>query len=180
MPPFACDDGLDNDGDGLCDTALSTCTDGSTPGDPGCADANDLDERSLEAPCDDGADNDDDGRTDFDPATFADPGDHENLPSGEGDPGCKDPSWSTESPQCQDGINNDPGQDPDGHIDYDAGYFLNGTADPNGPDPQCLGKPWKNQERRKPGCGLGLELLLCLPFLLWLWKRRQYMAPRRS
>jgi len=32
----SCNDGLDNDGDGLCDLPTSTCTDGSTPGDPDC------------------------------------------------------------------------------------------------------------------------------------------------
>jgi hypothetical protein len=164
-----CSDGLDNDGDGRIDH----------PGDPGCADGSDSSERDPSLVCDNGADDDGDGRTDFDPATFANPGDQYTAPFGSGDPGCNDPSSSTESPQCQDGINNDPGQDPNpGRIDYDAGYSANGSAHPSGPDPQCAGKPWKNSER-SPGpdwsrCGLGSELALLLPAFLWLWKRKRF------
>jgi hypothetical protein len=112
--------------------------------------------------------------------TFADPGDQYTLPFGSGDPGCKNPTWSTESPQCQDGVNNDPGQDPDpGLIDYDAGNFANGSPDPNGPDPQCVGKPWKNQERKSSApCGLGSELALLLPLLFWRHRRRARTATR--
>jgi thermitase len=159
-----CSDGIDNDGDGSSDY----------PDDPGCDYAGDASERSPLLDCDDGIDNDEDGRIDFDPITFFFPGDQETLPEGTGDPGCKDPSWSTESPQCQDGINNDLGQDPNpGHIDYDAGYSANGSPDPNGPDPQCIGKPWKDQERKASICGLGSELVLLLPPLMWLWRRRR-------
>ncbi len=118
-------------------------------------------------PCFDGLDNDGDGRVDF-PA----------------DPGCKDPTWSTESPQCQDGINNDPLQDPDpGHIDFDGGASLDLNGDGfvdaefnlampavTEPDPQCIGMPWKKGEPRH--CGLGVELGLLLPPLMWLWRRR--------
>jgi hypothetical protein len=50
-----CDDHIDNDGDGFCDTAGSTCMDGSTPGDPGCL----APWSNLEDPeCDDGINND--------------------------------------------------------------------------------------------------------------------------
>ena len=75
---------------------------------------------------------------------------------------------------CRDGVNNDLGPDPNpGHIDYDAGYSANGSPNPNGPDPQCAGKPWKNQERKPRRCrGLGTELALLLP-LLWLCVRRE-------
>jgi hypothetical protein len=119
-----------------------------------------------ELECEDGIDNDGDGRIDFDPVTFANPGDEDNLPSGSGDPGCFNPYWFTESPQCQDGINNDPTLDD--LIDYDAGLSVDGSADPAGPDPKCVGQPWKNTER----CGLGAELALLLPPLMWVWGRR--------
>jgi len=72
-PPVAqCNDGIDNDGDGLTDF----------PADPGCTDANDNDETdaSPAAQCSDGIDNDGDGLTDF-PA----------------DPGCTDANDNNES-----------------------------------------------------------------------------------
>ncbi len=153
-----CDDGLDNDGDGLADF----------PDDPGCEDATDLSERSLLLACDDGADNDNDGGSDFDPVTYADPGDESTPPSGEGDPGCIRPSWTTERPSCQDGIDNDG----DGKIDYDAGLSANGHADPAGPDSQCVARPWGISEAPASSCGLGLELTLLLPPLFWMRRRR--------
>jgi len=43
--PTECQDGIDNDGNGFCDGgAGASCTDGSTPGDPGCMGVNDNDE----------------------------------------------------------------------------------------------------------------------------------------
>jgi hypothetical protein len=51
----ACNDGIEDDGDGLTDY----------PNDPGCASAGDLDERSPALVCDDGADNDGDTLVDF-------------------------------------------------------------------------------------------------------------------
>ena len=154
----ACADGMDDDGDGLVDD----------PDDPGCADPLDPFETSDAASCDDGVDNDGDGRTDFDPATLADPGDETRPPAGQGDPGCKDPSWSTESPECQDGSDNDD----DGMLDYDAGLSANGSAEPAGPDPVCLAS-WKRSEAPSPyPCGLGAELALALPLLIWMRRRR--------
>jgi hypothetical protein len=176
----ACSDGLDNDDDGFVDD----------PDDPGCVDASDLSEQDPTLPCDDGADNDGDGRIDFDPVTFVDPGDQYTLPAGSGDPGCKNPSWSTESPACQDGVNNDPGHDPDpGLIDFDGGQSIWGacTGEPGGcpakvsdpekdgvanPDPECVGKPWRHLEKPYP-CGLGAELALFLPPLIWHWRTRR-------
>jgi hypothetical protein len=155
-----CDDAIDNDGDGLTDY----------PDDPGCSSAGDLSERDPTLVCDDGVDNDGDGRMDFDPATKASPGDETTPPAGSGDPGCFNPSYFAENPFCQDGINNDPGYDS--LMDYDAGLSANGSADPGGPDPNCVGTPWKNNER----CGLGAELALLLPPLMWLFGRRRRSA----
>jgi hypothetical protein len=155
-----CDDGIDNDGDGLIDH----------PGDPGCEDLLDPLEISGALPCDDGIDNDGDGRIDFDPATSADPGDENGLPTGSGDPGCHSPNWVTENPQCQDGVDNDG----DGMMDYDAGFSANGFADPAGPDPPCAGRPWLNREVFAQGpCGLGAELALLMGPLAWLSGRRR-------
>lgn len=120
-------------------------------------------------PCDDGIDNDGDGRIDFDPLTFASPGDQWTLPSGSGDPGCRSASSSTESPQCQNGSDDDS----DGAMDYDAGLSRYGVADPAGPDPQCVGKPYRDCEKAYcGGCGLGIELLALVPLLTCLSRRR--------
>jgi cysteine-rich repeat protein len=85
----ACNNGLDDDGDGLVDAA----------GDPGCSSTSDTSERDAGLPCDDGVDNDGDLQIDF-----------------PGDPGCFDASWATESPECDDVIDNDGdgGRDTDG------------------------------------------------------------------
>jgi len=174
-PTPDCSDGIDNDGDGRCDTASGMCTDGSTPGDPGCDSADDESERSDSRPCDDGADNDGDGRSDFDPATFANPA------QGVGDPGCLRPTWTLENPACQDGLNNDSagGFDFDGgaSLDLDSDGFVDAQFNAATPavgaaDPDCVGKAWRNSElppfRR---CGLGFELALLLPGLMWLRRR---------
>jgi len=52
-----CSDGIDNDGDGSCDTTGAACTDGSTPGDTGCDDSNDNDETDCgDTACEGGED----------------------------------------------------------------------------------------------------------------------------
>ena len=102
--------------------------------------------------CSDGVDNDGDGLTDF-----------------PDDPGCWDAASIIESPQCQDGINNDPGQD--GLIDFDGGASAGLPPEQQtDPDPQCV-YAWQGREAR-PTCGLGAELALLLPALMWMWRRR--------
>lgn len=157
----ACQDGIDNDGDGLIDFA---------GGDPGCDSPTDLSETSTLLPCDDGDDNDGDGRTDFDPATFADVAG--GFAAGTGDPGCKSPDWSREDPACQDALDNDSYAG----IDFDGGASLNGGIPITGPDPQCQDKPWRLSEAAS--CGLGAEIALVLvPFLaVWEWRRRRLAA----
>jgi hypothetical protein len=93
---LACDDGIDNDGDGSFDFHWSSFQDFALT-DRGCESVIDADERSPDLPCDDGIDNDGDGFIDF--------------PS---DPGCGTASWRTEAPDCDDGIDNDG----DGPIDH--------------------------------------------------------------
>jgi hypothetical protein len=146
-----CDDGLDNDGDGQVDFG----------DDPGCAALADpdLSERDTSGalPCDDGDDDDGDGYADY-----------------PDDPGCRDASWSRESSQCQDGINND------GQLgtDFDAGVSILGEAgaNPAGPDPECVGRPWHNREKKKTGCGLGFEVVPALIALSALRRRRERLG----
>ena len=55
IPAAQCNDGIDNDGDGLTDY----------PNDPGCASSGDDDEQRPDVECDDGIDNDNDGGIDY-------------------------------------------------------------------------------------------------------------------
>src|SRR5688572_21585510 len=73
-----CEDGVDNDGDGLVDL-----------NDPGCTTPLDDDERNA-AECGDGSDNDGDGLADY----------------GQ-DPDCESAADPSEQPQCSDGVDND-------------------------------------------------------------------------
>ena len=134
----ACGDGVDNDGDGQTDAGS----------DLGCAGVTDASERSPLFVCDDGEDNDGDGGVDF-------------RPAGGGDLGCASPVSPREKTACQDGINNDysPG------IDFDGGASLNGGVPLSTPDPQCVGRPWRNSEAGGTACGLGFEVALLVPLL---------------
>ena len=91
----ACNDGVDNDQDGLIDF----------PDDPGCISEGDIDEVDVPhpTPCQDQVDNDNDGLVDF------------------SDPGCELSQGQTEdvsprSPQCSNGEDDDD----DGYIDFPA------------------------------------------------------------
>jgi hypothetical protein len=79
VPPPACSDGVDNDGDGLVDY----------PADPGCLSPDDPWET---VDCSDGIDNDGDGKVDFGP---------------NGDPSCGSAQFGSEQTQCSDGADND-------------------------------------------------------------------------
>ena len=98
----ACDDGLDNDGDGLVDF----------PADPGCSDATDTTETDAALICDDGLDNDGDGLADV-----------------ANDPGCSSTADATETDValvCDDGIDNDG----DGLIETANDAGCSGQTDP--------------------------------------------------
>jgi len=57
-PIFECNDGIDNDLDGFCDTVGVICTDGTNPGDSGCGNPTDDDESDCgDGICEGGEDN---------------------------------------------------------------------------------------------------------------------------
>ena len=139
-----CNDGIDNDGDGLIDF----------PDDPGCTDSLDLDETDVPQ-CSDGLDNDNDGLTDFpnDPSCSSYLDDDESGPpacsdgadnDGDGladfpdDPGCQDANDISEDDiaACANGVDDDG----DGQIDY-----------PN--DPGC--DDVYDDDETDPGMGTG-------------------------
>lgn len=107
IPIPQCNDGSDNDGDGLIDTA-----------DPGCFNAADDDETDVFA-CSDGIDNDDDGFVDLDDPNCCSTSDDDELAHylpGDGD-----------LPQCNDGLDNDD----DCLIDYPDDNQCTATNDPS-------------------------------------------------
>lgn len=142
----ACSNGLDDDQDGLVDH----------PADGGCTSASDTSEKHYALRCDDGIDDDHDGWTDF-----------VKAPATGGDPGCWAPTSAAENPQCQNGIDDD--QQPG--TDFDGGASLNGGIAIDDADPQCLDKPWRENEAGS--CGLlGAEVALLVPLAAW-WRRRR-------
>lgn len=177
--PEACNDGLDQDGDGLIDY----------PTDPGCTDASDATETDPALICDDGLDNDGDGvadaldpgcanptdTTETDPALVCDDGidnDGDGLVDFGIDPGCASPSWAFEAPACQDGIDNDG----DGQVDFDGGLSIYGTAFWT-PDAGCKGDSTRHSEVQQ-ACGLGAELVFVLP--VWVFYRKRRLRHSRA
>lgn len=137
-----CNDGLDNDGDGLVDAA-----------DPGCTSATDPDETDPTA-CSDGLDNDGDGKVDFPEDTscssYADndeagppacsdgvDNDGDGQVDFPGDKGCSSADDVSEAdlPVCANGLDDDG----DGKADYPA-------------DPGCAG-PFDDNEKDEVGAG---------------------------
>jgi hypothetical protein len=135
-----------------CSDAADNDGDGFSdyPFDPGCADANDGSEKDDTGTylCDDGADNDGDTLVDY-PA----------------DPSCFGPGSVAEHSACQDGEDNDS----DGTIDFDGGLSALGYVK-TAPDRECS-HGWQDSEKY---CGLGAELALLLPPLMWLRRRRSH------
>jgi len=81
------------------------------------------------------------------------------------DPGCKDVLASREHALCQDGQHNDG----DNLMDFDGGASWNGGVPITAPDPHCIGKPYRNNEK---ACGLGFEVAPALVLSAALGGRR--------
>jgi hypothetical protein len=129
---------------------------------------------ACEGPCNDLIDNDGDTLFDYpdDPGcrnpfapSFEDPecddmvdNDGDGLVD-LGDPGCNVAWKNLEDPQCDDGLDNDS----DGFFDL--------------ADPQCAG-PADNFEA--PTCGIGPELIVVMPALGLVHRRRERRRPRRA
>jgi hypothetical protein len=64
-------------------------------------------------------------------------------------------------------------------IDFDGGAFLNDGVPVAQPDPQCVAA-WKNHEADRRSCGLGLELVLAMPFLAGLRRIARHAVPARA
>jgi hypothetical protein len=135
-----------------CGNGLDDDADGLTDlEDPGCTEVGDANERDPALECDDGVDNDGDGRVDA---------------GAGGDLGCQSPKWRTEAPACQDGLDNDG----DGRVDFDGGASVGAPLASR--DPYCT-LPYRLSEDRSFPCGIGAELVLAIPLLAALRRRRR-------
>ena len=161
-----CEDGIDNDSDGLtdgedpacqanpagresqdpphaCEDGIDNDADGETdfPDDPNCADAQDQDEFGTHAAqCADDMDNDADGKTDF-----------------PDDPGCLVANQNTEADDCPDGPNcPECGNGVDDDFD--------GMTDFGGPDQGCANAADDSEFDLQPGaCGPGVNITVLPP-----------------
>lgn len=151
----ACNDGVDNDSDGLVDY----------PADPGCRNAA-FDREDPE--CDDGVDNDGDGIKDvLDPECLRASDRSERIDCGDGvdndsdgladtaDPGCLNVAWGYEDPECSDGVDNDG----DGQTDWDGAGV--GPA-----DSQCAAAHGFREKPQSGACGLGVEVAFAMSLFL--------------
>jgi hypothetical protein len=141
-PKAQCQDGIDNDGDGLKDL-----------NDPGCPNNQGNNEGCATTKCQDGIDNDNDGATDY-PADFScsSPLDNDETNpkaqcqdgidnDGDGlkdlnDPGCPNNQGNNEgcaTTKCQDGIDNDN----DGATDYPADFSCSSPLDNDETNPKA-------------------------------------------
>jgi hypothetical protein len=89
----------------------------------------------------------------------------------EADPGCRNRDSDDESPQCDDGVDNENGGAGDGLVDF-------------GEDPECESGWWDDESVARsskgvPGdgnggvvCGDGTELAFFALPVWWLWRRR--------
>ena len=143
----ACNDGLDNDGDGLVDLA-----------DPGCLNAADTSELNASVACDDGLDNDADSLIDL------------------ADPGCvnaADPSEQNATVACDDGLDNDgdalvdlsdPGcanaadaSEQNAALACDDGLDNDGDALVDLADPGCANAADTSEQNATSACDDGLD-----------------------
>ena len=121
------------------------------PADPGCGGPDSVTESPA---CQDGIDNDGDGKIDFDGGASANHG----VALGPPDPGCPWPFAEIENPECDDGIDDDG----NGLVDF--------------ADPKCSAA-WPFWEKPPtPSCGLGAELSMIVPLLMWLHRRRRRLT----
>ncbi len=111
-----CNDGVDNDGDGLCDEF--GC--GAMAADPSCSSLHDMHETSL---CNDGIDNDNDGYIDLADSECSDANDNTEGEALFGD--------GLGLVECRDGLDNDG----NGMCDFDGAAGMPGCS--GRPDPNC-------------------------------------------
>jgi hypothetical protein len=139
----ACNDGKDNDGDGKCDFAGCTIGMVVLPADPGCLNANDLDETDVPQ-CSDGLDNNGTNGIDF-----------------PNDPGCSSYLDNSESgvAACSNGVDDDG----DGKVDFPADPGCAAADDVNEDDiPACADGIDNDGDGlidfpADPGCGSALD-----------------------